>query len=155
MPLLAENRKRSSNRALPRARRGGAVLEMILALPILTSIAFGIADYGYFFYVKNTIQGAAESGARAGVTVGAVNNDVTTAISNMMSAAGFSSSKYTVAVTDINNNSLDLSTVGSGVTFKVVVSCNWGTVGLHALPSFLGGIPNSKTITGVCVMVTE
>ena len=124
-------------------------------MPIVIMLCFGATDYGYLLFVKNTIQSASESGARAGVTVGAVNTDVTTAVSNMMSASGFSSNTYTVAVTDTSGNSLDLSTVGSGITFKVTVSCTWGTVGLHALPTYLGGIPNSKTVSGTCVMITE
>lgn len=136
-------------------RRGGALVELVLVLPILLAISFGATDYGYFFYVKNTIEGAALAGGRAAVPVGAVNSDVTTAVSNMMSASGFAASTYTTTITDINGNALDLSSTGSGVPVKVSVTCSWGTVGLHALPVYLGGIPSNKTVTGVSVMMTE
>jgi len=131
------------------------VLELVLVLPILLAISFGATDYGYYFYVKNTIQGAALAGGRAAAPVGAVNTDVTTAVANMMSASGFTSSTYTTTITDINGNALDLSSTGSGVPVKVTVSCSWGTVGVHALPVYLGGIPSTKTVSGVSVMMTE
>lgn len=136
-------------------RRGGAVLELVLVLPILLAISFGATDYGYYFYVKNTIQGAALAGGKAAAPVGAANTDVTTAVANMMSASGFTSSNYTTTITDLNGNALDLSSTGSGVPVKVTVSCNWGTVGVHALPAFLGGIPSTKTVSGVSVVMTE
>ena len=44
--------------------RGASVLEMALVLPILLMLSFGVVDYGYYFYVKNTVQGAALAGAR-------------------------------------------------------------------------------------------
>lgn len=148
-------RPRRRCRATRLQRRGAALLELVLILPILLAISFGATDYGYFFYVKNTIQGAASAGGRAAVPVGATNSDVTTAVANMMSASGFTASTYTTSITDLNGNALDLSSAGSGVPVKVTVSCSWGTIGLHALPVSLGGIANTKTVTGVSVMMTE
>jgi Flp pilus assembly protein TadG len=136
-------------------RRAGAILELIIVLPILIGLSFGLADFGYFFFVKNTIQGAAQAGARAGIPVGAVNSNVTTAVTNMMSASGFSSSQYSTTITDLSGNAVDLSTTGSGVAFKVTVSASWGTIGLHCLSPYFGGISNSKSVTGVSAMVTE
>ncbi len=46
-----------------RFRRGNAVLEMALVLPILLLLAFGMVEFGYFFYVKNNLQGAAREGS--------------------------------------------------------------------------------------------
>src|SRR4051812_13398788 len=48
-------------------RRGNAVMEMALVLPILLALSFGTVEFGYFFYVKHTLQGAARDGARQAI----------------------------------------------------------------------------------------
>jgi Flp pilus assembly protein TadG len=133
---------------LHRLRRytGNAVLEAALVLPVLTSVAFGTIEYGHFFFVKHTLEGAAREGARAGIAATAVNSDVTSAVSNVMNAAGFTSSQYTVTLSPANVTS---ATAGSNVT--VTVTCAWGTVGLRPM----GLIPAAKQVTGKAVMRRE
>src|SRR5215213_8000388 len=71
------------------AFRGGAtILEMALTLSILLSLTFGTVEFGYFFFVKNTVQGAAREGARVAITPTASNTDVTTIVNNSLIAAG-------------------------------------------------------------------
>ena len=60
--------------------RGSAVLDAALVFPILLSLTFGTIEYGYYFYVKHSLQGAAREGARAAITPSATNSDVTTAV---------------------------------------------------------------------------
>ena len=132
-------------------RRGGvAILELMLVLPILLMLSFGLVDYGYFFYLKSTVQGAGDAGARAAIVTGAANSDVTTAVSNVMSLAGIPSNKYTVTTVPT-----DVSTAATGTYVSVTVSCSWGTVGYHALPVFAGGISNSKQLVGAGSMRRE
>ena len=50
-----------------RNRRGNALLDAALVLPILLSLTFGTVEYGYFFFVKHSMQGAAREGCRAGL----------------------------------------------------------------------------------------
>src|SRR5882724_6784456 len=90
----------------PFLRRGNAVLEAALVLPILLYLAFGTVEFGYFFYVKYNVQGAAREGVRAGIPPGATNTDVTSAISSQMTAAGLQSSGYTVTTTPSNVSGL-------------------------------------------------
>jgi Flp pilus assembly protein TadG len=131
-------------------RSGSSVLELILVLPILIMLSFGVVDYGDYFYVKNTLQGAAQAGARAAITPSATNASVSNVISSMMTAAALQSSGYTVAFSPS-----DVSTVASGSTVSVTVSVTWGTAGLHTLSAGYGGISNSKQVTGVAVMIKE
>lgn len=133
-----------------RVRRGASVLEMALVLPILLMLSFGVVDYGYFFFVKNTVQGAAQAGARAAVLASATNADVTNIITTAMTAAGMQNSGYTVTL-----NPSDVSTATAGNPVTVTISVSWGTVGLHALSSSMGGISNSKQIVGAAVMRKE
>ena len=134
----------------PRLRRGASVLEMALVLPILLMLSFGVVDYGYFLYVKNTVQGAAQAGVRTAITSSATNSTVTTVISNMMTAAGLQNSGYTVTFSPT-----DVSTASAGSTVSVTISCTWGNLGVHTLSSSFGGINNSKQIVGVAVMRKE
>ena len=149
-PLLNAGPAATSGRRGYRPRSGGAVLEMALVLPILIMLAFGMADYAYFFFVKNTVQGAAQVGARAAIPSNATNSTVTTAISQAMTAAGLQSSGYTVTTVPA-----DVSTAAAGSSVQVTVTCSWGTVGLHALPAGFGGIPNSKNVIGTATMRKE
>jgi Flp pilus assembly protein TadG len=126
------------------------MLELMLVLPILLMLSFGVVDYGYYFYLKNTLQGAAQAGARSAVPATATNASVTTAVANILTAAGLASSSYTVTL-----NPSDISTAVAGSTVTVTINCTWANVGTHALSSSLGGISDSKQIIGVAVMRKE
>jgi Flp pilus assembly protein TadG len=137
----------------PTRKRGASTLEMALVLPILIMLSFGVVDYGYYIYLKNTFQGAAEAGARAAVPYAATNSNVTGTtgiVTTMMTAAGFPSANYTVTL-----NPSDISGLSVGTAITVTVSANWGTVGTHALGTSFGGISAGKQITGVAVMQKE
>lgn len=127
-------------------RRGNAVLEAALVIPILLYLAFGTVEFGYFFYVKNNLQGAAREGVRASIPPGATNTDVTAAISSQMTAAGLQGSGYTVTTTPAN-----ISGLSPGTTVTVNVQCTWGTVGLRPLQL----ISASKLVKGQAVMRKE
>jgi Flp pilus assembly protein TadG len=132
-------------------QRGNAVLDMALVLPILLALAFGTVEFGYYFYVKHNVQAAAREGARAAIVPSAVAGDVTTAVQNVMTAAGLGSSGYTTSVTDINGNAINVSTATAGTAIKVTVQCTWGNVGVRPL----GVISSTKIVTGNTVMRKE
>lgn len=134
----------------PIARPGASVLEFVLVIPILTMLSFGIVDYGYYFYVKNTVQGAAQAGARAAIPGTALQSDVTTAVSNILTAAGLQNSGYTLTTAPA-----DITTASVGSTVTVTVKVNWSSVGLHTLSSGYGGISNAKVLTGSAAMRKE
>lgn len=131
-------------------RRGNAVLDMALVLPILLSVAFGTVEYGYYFFVKNTLQGASREGARRAIVSGATLPLVTTAVNNAMSAGGFPTNKYTVAVSPST-----WATDPAGTDITVTVSATWSTIGIQPLPDAMGGINGAKTFNGRTVMRKE
>src|SRR5688500_6814462 len=133
----------ASKRNATYRRRGNAVLEVALTLPVVLALSFGCVEFGYFFFVKNSIQGAAREGARASITPTATNTDVNTAVSNSMTAAGLQSSGYTVVTSPSN-----VSGLSSGTAITVTVQCTWGAVGVRPL----GLIGTSKPVKGVTVM---
>ena len=67
-----------------------------------------------------------------------------------MTASKLQSSGYTVSTTPSN-----LTGLPSGQPITLTVTCNWGTAGLHVLPAWLGGIPNSKQVTATVMMNRE
>jgi Flp pilus assembly protein TadG len=125
-------------------------METALVMGVLISLAMGTAEYGYFFFVKNILAGAARDGVRAAIPSSAADSDVTTAISTAMTAARIPSSNYTVTLSPS-----DISTATAGQAVTVTVTCTWGTVGVTPLPVSLGGISNSKQVVGVAVMRKE
>src|SRR5947199_10835908 len=74
--------------SVQRRRRGSAVLDAALVFPILLSLTFGAIEYGYYFFIKNTLQGAAREGCRSGIVLNNDNTDVTTAVASYLKAAG-------------------------------------------------------------------
>lgn len=131
-------------------RRGGAVLETALVMGVLIMLSFGTAEYGYFFFIKNILSGAARDGARTAIADTATNTTVLASISTAMTAANIPSSKYTVTLSPS-----DVSTATAGTAITVTVSATWGTVGVTPLPTSMGGISSSKQVQGVCVMYKE
>jgi Flp pilus assembly protein TadG len=141
---------------LRRGRRsGGSLVEMIFVLPILLGLAFGVVEYGYFIFVKHTVQAAAREGARAGIVASATNQNVTDAVASVMSAAGLSYTGYSVGVTDPAGSPVSVGNVAAGDGLKVTVQCTWGSVGIHPLPEILGGMSSSKIVKGSTVMRKE
>ncbi len=136
------------NRTYRPSRRGNAVLETALVLPILLALSFGLVEFGYFFYVKHNLQGAAREGARVAITPSATNTDVTNAILAALTPAGLHTSGYTVTL-----DPSDVSAAATGSNITVTVSCTWGTVGAGFRP--MGLISAGKSVTGVAVMRKE
>jgi Flp pilus assembly protein TadG len=130
---------------------GGSVLEAAFIVPILVSLAFGMAEFSYFFFVKHTLEGAAREGARNAITPTATNTTATAAATASLTAAGGTGWGATIAITDTSGNALNVSGLAAGTAIEVKMSCTWSTVGVHPL----GIIPGSKLVVGTCVMRKE
>jgi Flp pilus assembly protein TadG len=159
--------KVAGNRRLIR-RRGGAVLELALTLSILFSICYGLIECGYYFYVKNSMEGAAREGCRAGIVTGGTSALCNAAVENQLQAAGlvpnatvasgsagtYMLGNYTVTYKD--NGTLitgDVSAITTGDTLTVTISATWGTVGAGFRPAAIIGA--SKTISTASAMRVE
>ena len=129
-----------------RCRRGNAVIEAVLVIPILLLLAFGTVEFGHFFFVKHGVQGAAREGARAAIVAGATNADVNAAVNTSMTASGLQASGYVVTT-----NPASIDGAASGTNISVTVECNWGTVGLRPMAM----INANKAVRGSTVMRKE
>jgi Flp pilus assembly protein TadG len=133
-------------RMASRDRRGNAIIEAALVLPILLLLAFGTVEFGHYFYVRNNLQGAAREGARAAILASAANADVTSAVANAMSVYGLQSSGYTITISPSNVNGL-----AEGTAVSVTVQCTWGTVGIRPFQLMSA----NKSLIGRAVMRKE
>lgn len=82
------------------ARRGAAMVEMALVLPLFLMLILGIIEFGRAMMVANLVTNAAREGARMAVLDGSTNTDVTSAVQTFLqSAIGHSVSAGDIAVT--------------------------------------------------------
>jgi Flp pilus assembly protein TadG len=147
---MTDGNEKTSGCGRKKMRSGGAMIEAVLVMPLIVMLGFGVIDYSYFFYLKNTLQGAAQAGARAAIPNAAVNSDVTGVVSSMLNAAGIASANYTLATTPSNVSGLAATT-----NITVTITATWGTIGTHMLSTSMGGIGNAKKVVGTAVMQKE
>ena len=69
------------------ARRGTALVEMALVLPIFLLVVLGIIEFGRAMMVANMVTNAAREGARLAVIDGNTNTDVENAITSFLQQA--------------------------------------------------------------------
>jgi Flp pilus assembly protein TadG len=129
-------------------RRGAAAVEFALVAPVFFVFVFGIIEFGRALMVQQVMVNAARAGARMAILCGSTDANVTTTISNYMSAAQISG--YSTSITP------DLGTTpppGSGTAITVKVSVPWSKV------TWTGFLPSEwftgKTITSSVVMIHE
>src|SRR5688500_15621565 len=110
-------------------RRGNAILELTLTLGLLLSLTFGSIEFGPFYYVQNTLQGAARGGGRAAIVRGATDAEVRAMVNASLSAAGFTTTRYTIAIRNAADTAdVNVATQPAGAGILVTVTGTWGTV---------------------------
>lgn len=147
---VSERERSSAARPARRPRGGGSLVEMILVLPVLLMLSLGACEYGYFVYAKQCFQGAARDAVRAATLPTADDAKVAAAALRSLQVAGLHNTQYTVTTSPSTVVGL---TTGTPVT--VTVSCDWQRVGVHPLPTWLGGIGPTKKVKGAAVMSRE
>ncbi len=146
-------RKTRANRHL-RRRRGGALLEAALVLPIMLAFGFGAFEFGYFIFLKQAVQGAAREGARTAILPTATTAKVNSAVGTAMTAAGLDGTGYTVRILNgTSEATVNPETATAQTPVRVVVSCPWSSISPGMRP--MGLIGEDKQITGMTVMTKE
>jgi Flp pilus assembly protein TadG len=81
-------------------RKGAALVEMALVLPVFLTIVLGIMEFGRAMTVTNLLANASREGARLAVTTGTTNTEVSTAVKSFMNQAlGVATSDVNVTIT--------------------------------------------------------
>ena len=133
-------------------RRGNSLIDTVLVLPILLGLTFGGVEFGYFFFVKHTLDGAAREGAREAISPQATTANVNARIAASLHAAGLQPSstevdpKFTVTIDPSN-----VSAAVPGTQMTVTVSVPWATIGVAPMHMIGAG----KAVSGATVMRKE
>jgi Flp pilus assembly protein TadG len=152
--MLLRRKTSSNDRRVLRGRRGGAILEAALVLPILLALSFGMVEFGYFLFVKHTLQAAAREGARIGIVPSGTNAKINSTVAAAMEAAGLESTEYQVEIKHATSGaSVNVASATSQTPVKVVVKCNWSAISGGLRP--LGLIDAAKVVNGAAVMLKE
>jgi Flp pilus assembly protein TadG len=83
-------------RRLPRSERGGALVELAVALPLLILIAIGVMDYGRVFFTSIAVSNAARAGAEWGAYGNGTRSDKFTEMGDFAKLEGAEAGTITV-----------------------------------------------------------
>ena len=126
-----------------RAQRGQSLLEIVLILPVILLLCFGIFDFGRAVYFKCVITNAAREGARYGTTDPSSNANIVTAVQRHLYG--------------INSNDLTVTIVDTGPTtnnIQIRVSYNFVPV-TPMIASLMTGNGGRLTIASQSIMRIE
>ncbi|MBI1824906.1 MAG: pilus assembly protein [Planctomycetes bacterium] len=125
----------------PKRKRGAAVVEFAVVLPLLLTILFGIIEYGWVFMCRQTLQTAAREGCRIAVlqTETAPYSDVSDRVQSVMAPTGLA---YSLSMTH--------ATTANPIE-SVTVTVPYSKISL--MGGFFG--PHNYDIGGTCSMRKE
>ena len=133
-------------------RRGVALLEAALVLPMLLILIFGSIDLGYAFFVKHSLQGASREGARR-AAVADSNADVLAAVDEALRGAGLGNINKSVRILKTSSgSSANVASVGEGNSITVEVNADWSQFSAFITP--ISSL-NMGQLSGRCVMRRE
>lgn len=125
-------------------RKGAAVVEFAVVLPVFLLMVLGMIEYGRLIMVQQIITNASREGARGAVIEGATNQSVNQLVTSYLEKASIRGATVTVSPSNPGNTKY-------GDPIAVTASIPFNQVSWLPSPMFLGG----KTMTAVTVMRRE
>ncbi|HEV3343508.1 MAG TPA: TadE family protein [Pirellulales bacterium] len=125
-------------------RRGAALVEFALVVPIFLACVVGSVEIGRAIMVQESLTNASREGVRVGILDGAMSSDVTTAVNGYLSGVSISGASTTV--TPANPG-----TQPEGTQVTVSVSIPYSNVSWVPSPWFL----KNQTLTATSVMARQ
>lgn len=143
-----------------RRARANATIEIVMVLPLLLFLVFGMAEFAQFFYVKAAFQSAARDAARSASTTLATQGSPAASATKTLAFANiaFNASFMTIFDDATNTVVTDVSTIPSGDAFTVTIQQYYDQLpGVYRpLYQMTGqGIRNGKLVVGKCTMIKE
>ena len=136
-------------------------MEASVAVPLLLFLAFGMTEFGQYFYIRTAFESAARDAARFGIPATAQQGDPASAATRTLAASNITLNSSWLTVVDRSTGWLpvtDVSTVAPGDLLIFTISTTYYQVPgvcrpLYAFTGF--GITNSKVVSGQCSMIKE
>ena len=125
-------------------RRGQAVVEFALVLPVFVLMLFAAIEFGRAFYDLHLLTDAARAGARVGSLPERVESDVQSTVNDFIGSVGLSGGcTTTVAVKDAAGATRTggLTNAVEGDRVYVTVAYSFHVLSGSVLPGFTGTVP--------------
>lgn len=133
---ILRNRCRYSSSQPAEHRNGSAVVELVIALPLLFLVVFGSIEACNMNHIQQCATEASYHGALIGLSSGATEADMTAGMSNMLTARGITGGTFTVIGAD---GLTAFDTLVSGDLF--VVTTNIPIEGNLTISGIVGNLP--------------
>jgi len=125
-------------------RKGQALVEFALIVPILVMLVMGIVEFGRIFMTQQAVTNASREGARTGVLPNSSTTDVQNMVSSYMGSAGLT-----------GGTSVQCSNVGPSVAAGTPTSVTVSYTLSILTGAIIPGLGDSVTITHTTVMRHE
>lgn len=122
-------------------RRGAAIVEFALTVPLFFTLFLGIVEFGRMVMVQQILVNAARVGARSAILAGVSATQAQTVMSNYLTSAGITGATTSVSPTNAGS--------GTAVTVTVSVPCS-SVAWTGALTWF-----KSSSLSSTVVMIHE
>jgi Flp pilus assembly protein TadG len=136
-------------------RRGQAVVEFALILPLFVLLVFGALELGRAMLRVHLLNNAVREGARVGTLPGSLEQDVANKVSSFLQLQGMAAGTWTTTVTvtapDGTARAGGLASALQGDLVKVTLTNQFNVLTGSIIPGFLG----TKTLTANCVFRHE
>lgn len=113
-------------------RRGLALVETALILPLLMVLTLALLEYGWAFIKIQQLHSAAREGARAGACSGGTNGQVTAVVGRVMDKANMGGSSYSLTTVPTN-----VANAAKGSMIRARVEVTYANINLVDVPYVL------------------
>jgi Flp pilus assembly protein TadG len=137
-----------TRRARWHAERGAELIEMVVVLPLLLLVLFGIIDFGFLFQRYVVLTNAAMEGARVGILPGYTNADAQTRATTYAATGGVPGTVTAVAT----NVSLPEPGGGTWPGVQVTVTHLYNYQYIGPIVAIFGGSFSSVNLTTQAIM---
>jgi Flp pilus assembly protein TadG len=127
-------------------RRGTAVVEMAVVLPLLLILTLGTIEYGWMLLCLQEMTGVCEQAGRTAATPTATNAIVNTQIASLMAHWNLQSSGYTTTFSPS-----DVSTAATGNQVSVTISIPYNNIEI----TYFTLLPLPATISSSTVEIKQ
>lgn len=134
-------RLRNSN-----SKRGVALIEFAISLPLLVLLTFGAIEYGWMFLKMQEVTNAARAGSRLAVLPDTTSAEVNTSVGTYLAAAGMGAVAYAITTTPA-----EVSAAIPGEVVTVTVAVPYGEVDILGMSIF----PTPANLTAAVSMAKE
>lgn len=149
-----EKMRHGCDRRMLRGRKGQAVVEFALVLPVFMLMLFGAIEFGRAYYNVHLLTNAAREGARTGALPDRLESDVHGAVNEFLQGTGLSGSWSTSIVLKDTAGAVKAGGLAEAVEGdRVFVTVSYGFEVLTG--SLLPGFTGTVQLRGRCVFRHE